>query len=100
MDDYYQDPLLVEDDYDDEGADDDDDFDFDEDSDGVLNEPGGLDNQLSPVTDSAGSARSKKRDWLLRMNRRLSDVPVGELDPTTIPISAIMNAWSKTKSKW
>ena len=102
MEDYYQDPLLVEDDYDDEGADDDDDddFDFDEDSDGVLNEPGGLDNQLSPVTDSAGSARSKKRDWLLRMNRRLSDVPVGELDPTTIPISAIMNAWSKTKSKW
>jgi hypothetical protein len=41
---------------------------------------------------------SKKRDWLLRMNRRLSEIPVGELDPTTMPLSAIMNSWAKTKS--
>ena len=41
---------------------------------------------------------SKKREWLLRMNRRLADTPVGELHPSTVPISAIMNAWAKTKS--
>ena len=45
-----------------------------------------------------GSTNSKKRDWLLRMNRRLADVPVGELDPSVTPVSAIMNAWAKTKS--
>ena len=39
-----------------------------------------------------------KKDWLLRMNRRLHDIPIGELDPTTVPLSAIMNAWAKTKS--
>ncbi len=44
------------------------------------------------------SPRSKKREWLLRMNRKLQDIPVGELDPTTVPISAVMNAWAKTKS--
>uniref|UniRef100_A0A7S4AK60 Pentacotripeptide-repeat region of PRORP domain-containing protein n=1 Tax=Pseudo-nitzschia australis TaxID=44445 RepID=A0A7S4AK60_9STRA len=41
---------------------------------------------------------SKKNDWLLRMNRRLVEVPVGNLDPSSTPISAIMNAWAKTKS--
>jgi hypothetical protein len=45
-----------------------------------------------------GSSGSKKRDWLLRMNRRLSEIPVGELDPTNIPLLAIMNSWAKTKS--
>ena len=44
------------------------------------------------------SPRTKKREWLLRMNRRLSEVPVGELDPAAVPISAIMNGWAKTKS--
>jgi len=44
------------------------------------------------------TTNSKKRDWLFRMNRRLTEVPVGELDPSTTPISAIMNAWAKTKS--
>jgi hypothetical protein len=32
------------------------------------------------------------------MNRRLSEVPVGELDPAAVPIPAIMNGWAKTKS--
>lgn len=41
---------------------------------------------------------SKKQDWLLRMNRKLQDIPVGELDPATLPVSAVMNAWAKTKS--
>ena len=45
-----------------------------------------------------GSSGSKTRDWLLRMNRRLSEIPVGELDPSNMPLSAIMNAWAKTKS--
>lgn len=45
-----------------------------------------------------GSPDSKKREWLLRMNRRMAETPVGELDPSTIPVSAIMNAWAKTKS--
>lgn len=44
------------------------------------------------------SSRSKKREWLLRMNRKLQDVPMGELDPAVMPLSAIMNAWAKTKS--
>jgi hypothetical protein len=43
------------------------------------------------------SPRSKKREWLLRMNRKLELVPVGELDPAW-PITAIMNAWAKAKS--
>jgi len=41
---------------------------------------------------------SKKKDWLLRMNRRLTEVPIGDMDPSSTPISAIMNAWAKTKS--
>lgn len=44
------------------------------------------------------TTNSKKKDWLLRMNRRLSEIPVGELDPSTTPICAIMNGWAKTKS--
>jgi hypothetical protein len=43
------------------------------------------------------SPKSKKREWLLRMNRKLDSVPVGELDPSW-PLTAIMNAWAKTKS--
>jgi hypothetical protein len=57
--------------------------------------------QTETSMDSAlmgGSTQSKRRDWLLRMNRRLTDVPVGDLDPTVTPINAIMNAWAKTKS--
>jgi hypothetical protein len=46
----------------------------------------------------AASPKSKKRDWLLRMNRRMADTPIGEMDSSVIPISAIMNAWAKTKS--
>jgi hypothetical protein len=47
------------------------------------------------VGDSPGT---KRREWLLRMNRKLEDIPIGEFDPATIPISAIMNSWAKTKS--
>ena len=78
----------------------DNDDDIDDDEDGS--------DDLSPMEDFYGgedgsgggltSPRSKKRDWLLRMNRRLAEIPVGELDPATVPISAIMNSWAKTKS--
>jgi hypothetical protein len=44
------------------------------------------------------SPTSKKKEWLLRMNRRMQEIPVGQLDPASIPVSAIMNAWAKTKS--
>ena len=47
---------------------------------------------------SNGTTSNKKHDWLLRMNRKLQEVPVGELDPATVPLSAVMNAWAKTKS--
>ena len=52
----------------------------------------------SSIDGTTISTHSKKRDWLLRMNRRLTEVPIGELDPSVTPISAIMNAWAKTKS--
>jgi hypothetical protein len=48
--------------------------------------------------EARSSATTKKRDWLLRMNRRMAETPVGELDPSSVPIAAIMNAWAKTKS--
>lgn len=64
-------------------------------------------NSLDPTNDDddeddfgedKNSAASKKRDWLLRMNRRMAETEVGALDPSTIPIAAVMNAWAKTKS--
>ena len=50
------------------------------------------------TSDDRIAGPAKKSDWLLRMNRKLSDIPVGELDPATVPVSAVMNAWAKTKS--
>ena len=47
---------------------------------------------------SSSSPPSKKHEWLLRMNRKLQEVPVGQLDPGTVPLSAVMNAWAKSKS--
>lgn len=44
------------------------------------------------------SPRAKKREWLLRMNKKLAETPVGELDPVVIPLTACMNSWAKTKS--
>jgi hypothetical protein len=64
-------------------------FDGDEDSEGGHNPYG---------AGAASCPRSKKREWLLRMNRKLQDIPLGELDPATVPLPAIMNAWAKTKS--
>lgn len=52
----------------------------------------------SSVDGTTIKTQSKKKDWLLRMNRRLTEIPIGELDPSTTPISAIMNSWAKTKS--
>lgn len=47
---------------------------------------------------SIPTSMNTKKDWLLRMNRRLHDIPIGDLDPTTVPLSAIMNSWARTKS--
>jgi hypothetical protein len=55
------------------------------------------DSGILPTTKD-NSPKSKKREWLLRMNRRLAEIPIGELDPVSIPLSAVMNAWAKTKS--
>jgi hypothetical protein len=44
------------------------------------------------------SSVSKTQDWLLRMNRKLDETKMGDLDPTILPISAVMNGWAKTKS--
>jgi len=41
---------------------------------------------------------AKKREWLQRMNTRLLNTPIGQVDPNIIPITAVMNAWAKTKS--
>jgi hypothetical protein len=40
----------------------------------------------------------KEKKWLLLMNRRLAEIPVGELDPATIPLSRVMKTWAETKS--
>ena len=60
----------------------------------LLEEAGEDGASVSSTTISVG----KKRDWLLRMNKKLQEIPIGELDPSTVPVSAIMNAWAKTKS--
>jgi hypothetical protein len=50
-------------------------------------------------TQGAGrSPKSKEKKWLLRMNRKLAEIPVGELDPATIPLSRVMNTWAETKT--
>jgi hypothetical protein len=48
--------------------------------------------------DTQGSPESRDKKWLLRMNRELAEIPVGELDLATMPLSAVMNRWAKTKS--
>ena len=45
-----------------------------------------------------GGTTNKKKSWLVRMNRRLAEIPIGELDPYAVPLSAVMNGWAKTKS--
>jgi hypothetical protein len=39
----------------------------------------------------ARSPRSKKREWRFKMNRKLADIPIGELNPEEVPIAALMN---------
>lgn len=53
---------------------------------------------LPPSSFSVPSNAVKKRDWLIRMNRKLKETEAGSLDPSRIPIHAVMNAWAKTKS--
>ena len=37
------------------------------------------------------SPRSKKREWRLKMSRKLGEIPVGELNPDELPLTALMN---------
>lgn len=43
---------------------------------------------------TANRSRGKNKDWRLKMNRLLTETPVGELDPNEIPISVLMNVSS------
>jgi hypothetical protein len=56
------------------------------------------DSRNSYTQGAGGSPKSKEKKWLLRMNRKLAEIPIGELDPATMPLSAVMNTWAKTKS--
>ena len=58
----------------------------------------GLGIDSTTTLSSQQTSKMKKREWLLRMNRRLNETPVGKINPDTLPITAAMNAWAKTKS--
>lgn len=77
---------------------DDDDLELDDDSESFDENAGCSPYGKGLGTNGTASSRSKKRDWLLRMNRKLNEIAVGELDPSVMPLSAVMNAWAKTKS--
>jgi hypothetical protein len=47
---------------------------------------------------ASGYHKYKEKKWLLRMNRKLAEIPVGELDPATMPLSKVMNTWAETKT--
>lgn len=47
---------------------------------------------------SSQTPKERKREWLLRMNRKMNEIPLGHINSDTLPITAIMNAWAKTKS--
>jgi hypothetical protein len=47
---------------------------------------------------ASGYNQYQEKEWLLRMNRRLAKIPFGELDAATMPLSAVMSTWAKTKS--
>jgi hypothetical protein len=56
------------------------------------------DDEIEGDEDNPGGYHTyKEKKWLLRMNRKLAEIPVGELDPATIPLSAVMNTWAKIK---
>ena len=40
---------------------------------------------------SGHSPRTKKREWRLKMSRKLADIPVGDLNPDELPLTALMN---------
>ena len=40
------------------------------------------------------SSKTKRREWMLRANRKLQDISIGMLDPNEIPINALMDVRS------
>lgn len=75
-------------------------WDYDGEEEDIMDNEGSPVNRsnLSTINKAKVSPKEKKREWMLRMSRKLADVPVGALDPNEFPISAVMNAWAKTKS--
>ena len=69
------------------------DLEFDPDGDESFDEDGVRSN--NPY---GSSPTNKNREWLMRMNRKLQETPIGDLDPAVLPLPAIMNVWAKTKS--
>jgi hypothetical protein len=45
---------------------------------------------IVPVTPDS-SPRTRKREWRLKMNRKLANIQVGDLDPNDVPIIVLMN---------
>ena len=45
----------------------------------------------SSQSSSGQSPKSKKREWRLKMSRKLAETPVGELNPDDVPLIALMN---------
>ena len=43
-----------------------------------------------PITPDS-SPRTRKREWRLKMNRKLANIAVGDLDPSDVPIIVLMN---------
>ena len=75
---------------------DDEDFTFNEEDGFPLEDDDLWSGRKSPLGTSPPA--SKKQEWLVRMNRKMQECPVGELDPAVIPVSAVMNGWAKSKS--
>ena len=48
---------------------------------------------------SIATSATHKHEWLIRMNKKLMECRVGSLDPTVIPVLAMMSGWAKHKSK-
>lgn len=78
------------------GEDDDEDFTFNEEDGFPLENDDMWGDRKSPLGISPPA--SKKQEWLFRMTRKMQECPVGELDPSVIPMNAVMNGWAKSKS--
>jgi hypothetical protein len=49
-----------------------------------------LDPEENETTDD-----ERKHEWLLRMNKKLKDTPIGSFDPVVLPLASILHGWAK-----